>query len=459
MKEKYKILIVDDDENFRKALIRFLSANKFVAEEVKSGEEAIERLKKESFAIIFLDLDMPGMGGLKALKIIKENHPHIYVIIITASIYGDAETINEARDSGADDFIFKGDKDELIFRISKAISKIELKRIIIWLIKYYIERYAEIYKKKSLEISAELEKSLQNYSYKEDNIKELIERIEEAIKSTTGDTIHSLGKPSNDKKEKPSLMIRILDGGFKVEVKAGKKAKELDFGKSKKGTPQVKELLSWLIDGNPHPKQEIIFELWPESKFEPKNIEWEDKYTDRLHVALSKLRELLAPYEIKVILEGGILSIDKGSFKCDLDPFFEDYKSGNLEAARGFFDKKFTLNKFYELETNYKKEYRFLMPRYKELLEKLIENYSNLQDNIKKQKYYNLLENYLQELLKIRENSLRHTPYETAIAYFQIIELYERHGDNRKMQEKIKQYEDWYEVNSREFLPSTYTQI
>lgn len=127
MKKGYKILVVDDMKNFREMVCNILIDNGFLAEPAGSGDEAIERLKDRSFNIVFLDLDMPGMDGLETLKIIKRDYPEVYVIILTVTAYADPETIVKAMKSGADDFVIKAEEEELVFRINKAIEKIDLR--------------------------------------------------------------------------------------------------------------------------------------------------------------------------------------------------------------------------------------------------------------------------------------------------------------------------------------------
>ena len=80
-----KILWADDEIDSLKPHIIFLKNKEHEVRGVNSGNEAIEEFKKESFDIVFLDENMPGMNGLKTLEEIKILNPTIPVIMITKS--------------------------------------------------------------------------------------------------------------------------------------------------------------------------------------------------------------------------------------------------------------------------------------------------------------------------------------------------------------------------------------
>ena len=74
-------------------------------ETAMNGEEALQKLDEEDFKLVFLDLKMPGMDGIEALRKIRNKWPKIHVIIVTA--YGTIESSVEAMKLGAVDFIQK----------------------------------------------------------------------------------------------------------------------------------------------------------------------------------------------------------------------------------------------------------------------------------------------------------------------------------------------------------------
>ncbi|MBU0479294.1 response regulator [bacterium] len=126
---KNKILIVDDEPNITKSLQVILQKEGFITRAVSSGEEAIEEVKKDSPDLILLDLVLPGLGGIEALKYIKTFEQEAIIVIITA--HPSFESAAEAIRCGAYDYIIKPyDIDEVLFTVKRAIEKKELQRSI-----------------------------------------------------------------------------------------------------------------------------------------------------------------------------------------------------------------------------------------------------------------------------------------------------------------------------------------
>ena len=126
---KNKILIVDDDSNITKSLQVILQKEGFITQVVSSGEKAIEEVKKDSPDLILLDLVMPGLGGIEALKCIKTFEQEAIIVIITG--HPSFESAAEAIRCGAYDYIIKPyDIDEVLFTVKRAIEKKELQRSI-----------------------------------------------------------------------------------------------------------------------------------------------------------------------------------------------------------------------------------------------------------------------------------------------------------------------------------------
>ena len=99
------ILVIDDEESMRAGCIQTLAENGYRVQAVENGHMGLERIAKESFDVILLDLKMPGIPGMEVLKKLKENDPNSVVIIITA--YGTIDSAVEAMKRGAYDFLIK----------------------------------------------------------------------------------------------------------------------------------------------------------------------------------------------------------------------------------------------------------------------------------------------------------------------------------------------------------------
>jgi two-component system response regulator (stage 0 sporulation protein F) len=100
-----KILIVDDEEKIRTLLEKFLTKKGYQALTATNGQEAIEKVKTDSPLVVLLDIRMPGMDGLAAMKKIKEVSPKTGVIMITG--VKDEEVAKKAMELEAFDYITK----------------------------------------------------------------------------------------------------------------------------------------------------------------------------------------------------------------------------------------------------------------------------------------------------------------------------------------------------------------
>src|SRR4030042_588443 len=99
----YRILIADDDETLCYLLKEELVHEGYNVDIVYDGKDAIENIKKRSYDILLLDLEMREVHGEKVLNYVKENHPTLQVIVLTAK--SDIRTAIECIKQGAYDFI------------------------------------------------------------------------------------------------------------------------------------------------------------------------------------------------------------------------------------------------------------------------------------------------------------------------------------------------------------------
>lgn len=119
--DKKTILIVDDEPNIREVLRGMLEAQNYHVLEDANGRDAVETLASERIHTVLADLKMPKMDGLALLEHVKEHHPAVPVIIITA--HGTVHTAVEAMKKGAFDYITKPfDNTTLLLTLKKAIN-------------------------------------------------------------------------------------------------------------------------------------------------------------------------------------------------------------------------------------------------------------------------------------------------------------------------------------------------
>ena len=97
--EPVRVLIVDDEDQFVDAVVERLQLRGFAADGVTGGEDALERLEKESYDVVLLDVKMPGVGGLEVITRIKAKWPGLQVVLLTG--HGSLQDAEEGMRLGA----------------------------------------------------------------------------------------------------------------------------------------------------------------------------------------------------------------------------------------------------------------------------------------------------------------------------------------------------------------------
>jgi two-component system nitrate/nitrite response regulator NarL len=121
MTEKIRVLLVDDHVLFRSGVRTLLerSDDFEVVDETGDGLEGIKRARSLKPDVVLLDLNMPGVGGLEAVKAIVEEAPEVRVLMLTVS--EDAADLMDALRSGASGYLLKNiEMEELVSAIRRA---------------------------------------------------------------------------------------------------------------------------------------------------------------------------------------------------------------------------------------------------------------------------------------------------------------------------------------------------
>ena len=127
MKTTYRILIVDDEENVRRMLATAFSLQGHETHDASDGKAALSLFSEIQPDVVLMDIRMPEMDGIDALKVMRTQQPRIPVILMTA--YAEVETAVEALRSGAFDYVIKPfDLDELSMVIQRALQLQEMKQ-------------------------------------------------------------------------------------------------------------------------------------------------------------------------------------------------------------------------------------------------------------------------------------------------------------------------------------------
>lgn len=100
-----KLLVVDDEQEICDFLKTFFEEREYEVDTAYSGMDALNRVSSMPPHVVLLDVHMPGMDGMKVLRAIKEKHPRVKVIMVTA--IETQEKIEEAMRLGADNYITK----------------------------------------------------------------------------------------------------------------------------------------------------------------------------------------------------------------------------------------------------------------------------------------------------------------------------------------------------------------
>ena len=119
----FRVLVVDDEEDFVEATVKRLNKRGIDAEGVLSGEQALELMKKKRFDVVLLDIKMPGgMDGIETLREMKKIAPLTEVILLTG--HASVESSIEGLKLGAFDYLLKPMKlEDLITKLAEAFEK------------------------------------------------------------------------------------------------------------------------------------------------------------------------------------------------------------------------------------------------------------------------------------------------------------------------------------------------
>lgn len=120
-KRKKNILVVDDEVSHRVMLRANLEGEGYLVYEAEDGERAVEMAAERSFDCILMDIRMPRMDGISALRKIKDSASSVAIVMMTA--YGSVSTAVESLKSGAEDYVMKPvNIDELLIKLGKIME-------------------------------------------------------------------------------------------------------------------------------------------------------------------------------------------------------------------------------------------------------------------------------------------------------------------------------------------------
>jgi DNA-binding NtrC family response regulator len=120
--DDFKVLLVDDETEYLNTLIQRMQKRNLDVTGVGSAEEALKWLEQNAVDVVVLDVRMPGMDGIEALRDIKGMYPLVEVIMLTG--HASVEVAIEGMELGAFDYLMKPMAlDDLLYKIQDAHKK------------------------------------------------------------------------------------------------------------------------------------------------------------------------------------------------------------------------------------------------------------------------------------------------------------------------------------------------
>ena len=117
-----RVLLVDDEVEFVQTLTKRLERNELSVQAVHSGDGALRHLAGNPTDVVVLDMKMPGMSGIEALREIKARQPLVEVIMLTG--HASVEAAIDGMELGAFDYLMKPvEFEELLYKIQDAHRK------------------------------------------------------------------------------------------------------------------------------------------------------------------------------------------------------------------------------------------------------------------------------------------------------------------------------------------------
>ena len=126
MADSIRLLIVDDEVKFLDSIAKRLEMRGLEVTKATNGKDAVDSARKRKFDLALLDLKMPGMDGAEVLKILKEEHKFLEIIILTG--HGSLESAVECTKLGAYGYLPKPYEFDALLDILKEAYEVRMKK-------------------------------------------------------------------------------------------------------------------------------------------------------------------------------------------------------------------------------------------------------------------------------------------------------------------------------------------
>ena len=120
--DSYRILVAEDDDEFRLALEAMLSADgRFSVSAARDGRECVELARKLDIDAVVIDIEMPVVDGVEATRLLREESPSVPVVAISGNDY--EERVLEIRSAGACDYVRKARIEEDLLTVLESLLR------------------------------------------------------------------------------------------------------------------------------------------------------------------------------------------------------------------------------------------------------------------------------------------------------------------------------------------------
>jgi two-component system, OmpR family, response regulator len=120
--EKFKVMIVDDEQDFLETIVKRLQARGIEVTGAESGYKALELIDGGNIDVVILDVKMPGLDGIETLREMKKKKPLVEVIMLTG--HASVESGIQGMQLGAFDYVMKPVAlDELLEKMRQAYER------------------------------------------------------------------------------------------------------------------------------------------------------------------------------------------------------------------------------------------------------------------------------------------------------------------------------------------------
>lgn len=119
---RMRVLLVDDEADFRALLLKRMTHRGVDAMAVGDGEAALAAVAEGHFDVVVLDVRMPGMDGIEVLRRLKRDHPDVEVVLLTG--HASIEAARTGMDLGAFDYCIKPVSiNDLLVTLQEAVAR------------------------------------------------------------------------------------------------------------------------------------------------------------------------------------------------------------------------------------------------------------------------------------------------------------------------------------------------